>query len=209
MDVCCILYIPINAVRIMLESTCQSVDRTSWSWIFSKAACFAGRTNLAAASALFKLEKSRFAISGANRRSKTSPQLMVISRSTRMNEIQFLPSKLYVFTLVLSDRALWWLYIITHLPRYPNSKACWLPKPAKPPARPQRRKSHRSQVVARAASEAAGPRGRKSDWHSQVGLPHAGDKKNYSNHSCATFCQPVLKPSDSRLQPLCWEKTSK
>ena len=28
--------------------------------------------------ALFKLEKSRFAISGANRRSKTSPQLMVV-----------------------------------------------------------------------------------------------------------------------------------
>ena len=57
-----------------------------------------------------------------------------------------------------------------HLARYPNSKVCWLPKPAKPPARPRRRKSHRSQVVALAASEAAGPRGRKSDWHSQVGL---------------------------------------
>ena len=90
----------------------------------------------------------------------------------------------YVFTLVLSDRALWsWgcsnpSHIIIILPRYPNSKACWLPKPAKPPARPQRRKSHRSLVVALAASEAAGPRGRKSDWHSQVGLPHAGDKKN-------------------------------
>ena len=43
-----------------------------------------------------------------------------------------------------------------HLARYPNSKVCWLPKPAKPPARPRRRKSHRSQVVALAASEAAG-----------------------------------------------------
>ena len=76
------------------------------------------------------------------------------------------------------------------LARYPNSKVCWLPKPAKPPARPRRRKSHRSQVVALAVSEAAGPRGRKSDWHSQVGLP-------------------LGYPGNSGLQPLCWEKTSK